>query len=125
MGFLRAEKGLDDIPEPMKSPLPLPVVKKILRLIGPSRVYAFLNLTRKGLNIEERFLYYYSMQLIRQYELFFFVPSLTDEIIKALFFFKGFTDTPQDVIRAGAKRLGSRASVAVFPEGGATFPVIP
>ncbi|MEW6079419.1 MAG: nickel-dependent lactate racemase [Thermodesulfobacteriota bacterium] len=124
MGFLRAEKGLDDIPEPKRSPLPLPVVKKILRLIGPSRVYAFLNLTRKGLNIEERFLYYYTMQLIRQYELLFFVPSLTAETVKALFFFNGFTHTPQDVIRAGVKRLGPRASVAVFPEGGATFPVI-
>jgi nickel-dependent lactate racemase len=124
MGFLRAEKGLDDIPMPKKAPLPLPVVKKILRLIGPSRVYAFLNMTRKGLNTEERFLYYYTMQLIRQYEVLLFVPSLTAEIVKALFFFEGFTDTPRDVITAGIKRLGPRARVAVFPEGGATFSIL-
>ena len=124
MGFLRAEKGLDDIPMPKKSPLPLPVVKKILRLIGPSRVYAFLNMTRKGLNTEERFLYYYTMQLIRQYELLLFVPSLGADIVKALFFFEGFTGMPQDVITAGVKRLGPRARVAVFPEGGATFPIL-
>jgi lactate racemase len=124
MGFLRAERGIDDIPMPKGSPLPLPVVKRILRLIGPSRVYAFLNITRKGLNIEERFLYYYTMQLIRQYELLLFVPSLTPQIVKALFFFKGFTGMPQNVITAGAKRLGPRARVAVFPEGGATFPVL-
>ena len=124
MGFLRAEKGLDDIPLPKKSPLPLPVVKKILRLIGPSRVYAFLNMTRKGLNTEERFLYYYTMQLIRQYELLLFVPSLATDTVKTLFFFEGFTGLPQDVITAGVKRLGPRARVAVFPEGGATFPIL-
>ncbi len=124
MGFLRAERGLDDIPMPKKPPLPLPLVKKILRIIGPSRVYTFLNMTRKGLNEEERFLYYYTMQLIRQYEVLLFVPSLTTETIKALFFFEGYTGTPQDVINAGAKRLGPRASVAVFPKGGATFSII-
>lgn len=104
--------------------LGLPVVKNILRLIGPSRVYAFLNITRKGLNIEDRFLYYYTMQLIRQYELYFFVPSLTAETVKALFFFNGFIASPQDVIQAGVRRLGPRASIAVFPEGNAPFPIL-
>jgi len=37
MGFLKADRGLDDIPAPDGSPLPLPVVKMILRRIGPSR----------------------------------------------------------------------------------------
>ncbi|MFP4040491.1 MAG: nickel-dependent lactate racemase [Desulfosudaceae bacterium] len=124
MGFLRSEKGLDDIPAPDGSPLPLPVVKTILRLIGSSRVYGFLNLTKKNLDIEEKFLYYYTFQLIRQYELFFYVPALSPEIIKALFFFKGFTQNPQEVIDRAARKLGPRARVAVFPEGGSTFSVI-
>ncbi|MFO8048026.1 MAG: hypothetical protein R6U29_03240, partial [Desulfosudaceae bacterium] len=124
MGFLRSEKGLDDIPAPAGSPLPLPVIKTILRLIGASRVYGFLNLTRKNLDIEEKFLYYYTFQLIRQYELFFYVPALSPEIIKALFFFKGFTQNPQEVIDRAARKLGPRARVAVFPEGGSTFPVL-
>ena len=124
MGFLRAERGLDDIPRPDGSPLPLGVIKFILRRLGPARVYGFLNRTRKNLDIEEKFLYYYTFQLIRQYELFFYTPSLTPDIIKALFFFRGFPDNPQTIIDQGRRRLGPRARVAVFPEGGATFPVI-
>ncbi len=124
MGFLRAEKGLDDIPMPAGSPVPLWVVKGILRLIGPSRVYGFLNRTRKNLDIEEKFLYYYTLQLLRQYEMFFYVPSLTPEIINALFFFTGIRQDPQTVIDRGAQKLPPNARVALFPEGGSTFPLV-
>ncbi|MDY6822528.1 MAG: hypothetical protein SWH68_01825 [Thermodesulfobacteriota bacterium] len=96
MGFLQADKGLDDIPMPKPSPLPLGIVKKILRLIGPSRVYWFLNLVKKGMDIEEKFLYYYTMQLIRQHEVYLYVPSLTPEEMKALFFFKGYSRNPHN-----------------------------
>ncbi|MFZ5565329.1 MAG: nickel-dependent lactate racemase [Thermodesulfobacteriota bacterium] len=124
MGFLKADRGLDDIPAPDGSPLPLPVVKMILRRIGPSRVYGFLNLVKKGMDIEEKFLYYYTMQLIRGYDLFLYVPSLTDGLVKKLFFFKGACDDPARVIAMGVGKLGKNATVAVFPHGGSTFPII-
>jgi nickel-dependent lactate racemase len=124
MGFLRAERGLDDIPMPDGSPLPLPVVKAILRRMGPSRVYGFLNLVKKGMDIEEKFLYYYTMQLIRGYDLFLHVPSLTDGTVKKLFFFKGACDDPARIIAMGVKKLGKKATVAVFPHGGSTFPIV-
>lgn len=124
MGFLRAERGLDDIPAPDGSPLPLPVVKMILRRIGPSRVYGFLNLVKKGMDMEEKFLYYYTMQLIRGYDLFLYVPSLSDGLVKKLFFFKGVCDDPSRIIAMGVKKLGKKATVAVFPHGGSTFPIV-
>ncbi|MDY6904287.1 MAG: nickel-dependent lactate racemase [Thermodesulfobacteriota bacterium] len=124
MGFLQADKGMDDIAMPESSPLPLGMVKMILRLIGPSRVYGFLNRVKKNVDIEEKFLYYYTLQLIRQYDVYLYVPTLTPEEIKALFFFKGFTSDPQAVIQQGIRKIGKRATVAVFPEGGATFPVL-
>lgn len=123
MGFLRAQRGLDDLPDPDGSPLPLWMVKRILRLIGPSRVYGFLNRMKKGIDIEEKFLHYYTLQLIREYELYLYVPSLSEEEIKKLFFFTGFRENPEDIIAAGTRKLGENAVVAVFPEGGATFPV--
>jgi nickel-dependent lactate racemase len=124
MGFLRAERGLDDIPMPDGSPLPLPMVKTILQAIGPSRVYGFLNRVKKGMNIEEKFLYYYTLQLVRGYDIFLYVPSLTDGIVKKLFFFKGDCSDPARVIAMGVKKLGKHATVGVFPHGGSTFPIL-
>lgn len=122
MGFLRAERGLDDIPLPEKS-IPLGVTKRLLRLLGPSRVMWLLEKTRPGQNVEEKFLTYYSMQLIRAHDLYFHVPTLSDEEVKRLAFFQQFHD-PQQVIRQGLKRLGPKATVAVFSEAGATFPIL-
>ncbi|MFP4226598.1 MAG: nickel-dependent lactate racemase [Desulfobacterales bacterium] len=120
MAFLRAERGLDDIPLPDKPP-PLFALKTILRLIGKSNVMKFLNVVKKGLNVEERFLTYYSMRLIREYQLFCYVPSLSVEEIRHLGFFRN-CDTPQAVVDSGARKLKKTARVAVFPDGGATFP---
>ncbi len=122
MGFLRAARGLDDITPPEDSK-PLWLVKRILRLLGPSRVLWFLEKVRPGLNVEEKFLIYYSMQLIRGYELYFHVPSLSAQQVRQLSFFTNF-DRPQQVIDQAAARLKKNASVAVFPEAGITFPII-
>ncbi len=122
MGFLRAERGLDDIIPP-KDYKPLKLVKTILRLLGPSRVFWLLEKTKKGLNEEEKFLTYYSMQLIRAYELYFYVPTVSDDEVRRLGFFENFND-PQAVIERGVKRLGQNAKVAVFPHAGATFPTL-
>lgn len=120
MGFLRAERGLDDIvpPEDVK---PLWLVKTILRILGPSRVFWFLNKVKKGLNVEEKFLVYYSMQVMRAYDLYFHVPTVSDEEVKRLGFFVNHQE-PQQVIDAAAKKLKENVTVAVFPQAGGTFP---
>ncbi len=81
IAFMQAERGADDIKVPEDSK-PLWLVKTILRTIGPSRVMGFLEKVKKGLTVEEKFLMYYSMQLMRQYDLYFHVPTLNDEEIK-------------------------------------------
>jgi nickel-dependent lactate racemase len=121
MAFMRAERGLDDIP-PQKTP-PLPVLKAILRLIGPSRVRGLIEKTKKGLSIEEKFLVYYSLQLVRQYELYFYVPGLSETEAKQAGFFIRCQE-PAEVIRHGLKKIGKNATVAVFPEAGETFPIL-
>lgn len=122
MAFMKAERGLDDIPMPEDSK-PLWLVKTILRLLGPARVLGFLEKVKPGLDVEQKFLTYYSMQLIRAHELCFYVPTLTNEEVKALGFFESFND-PQKVIDRGVKKLGKKATVAVFPNGGVTFPIV-
>lgn len=123
MGFLRAERGLDDIPLPEKS-TPLWITRTILRTLGPARVLGFLEKVKPGLDVEQKFLTYYSMQLIRAHSLYFYVPSLSDAEVKALGFFERFNQ-PQAVIERGIKHVGKKATIAVFKEGGATFPLIP
>ena len=83
----------------------------------------FLGVVKKGLNVEEKFLTYYSMRLIREYQLFFYAPALTDLEIRHLGFFHNCRQ-PQTAIEMGARKLPKKAEVAVFPDGGATFPVI-
>ncbi|HDP80586.1 MAG TPA: nickel-dependent lactate racemase, partial [Spirochaetes bacterium] len=122
IGFLRAERGMDDIIVPEKA-TPLRVVKTILRLLGPSRVMGFLEKVRKGLNVEEKFLLYYSMQLMRQYDLYFHVPSITPEEVKRVGFFVHSYD-PQEIVNIAAKKIGKKADIALFPSGGATFPIV-
>lgn len=122
MAFMRAERGMDDIRLP-EGGAPLPLLKAILRLIGPSRVKGFLDLVRKGLGVEERFLMYYSLQLVRQYDLFFYVPTLNEAEAKAISMFVKCQD-PAEVIRRGMKKIGKHATVAVFPEAGVTFPIM-
>ncbi len=122
MAFLKAERGLDDIPLPDKPP-PLFVLKTILKGIGKSRVMGFLNIVKKGLDVEQKFLTYYSMRLIREYNIFCYVPSLSEKEIRHLGFFKN-CGSPDEVIEKGGRKLPGNARVAVFPDGGATFPVM-
>lgn len=123
MGFLKAEKGMDDVPLPDKMSVPLFLIKMLLRIIGPKYVFALLNVIKKGLNVEDKFLYYYILQLIRAHDLFLYVPSLTAEEAEHLFYFEHCTDT-DSVVRKGFFKLGLHATVAVFPEGGATYPIV-
>ncbi len=96
MGFLRAERGVDDLKIPEDSK-PLWLVKTILRTIGPSRGMGFLERVRKGLHVERKFQIYYSMQLMRQYDLFLFVPSISEDEVKRMGFFIRCAG-PQEVI---------------------------
>ena len=122
IAFLKAERGLDDIVPPEGSK-PQWLLKRILRLLGPSRILGFLDRVRKGLNVEERFLMYYSLQLMREYELFCYVPTLTPDEAKKMGYFMHSSD-PQENVNKAVKKIPRKARVAVFPEAGATFPIV-
>lgn len=122
MAFLQAERGLDDIALPDKPP-PLFVLKTILRTIGKSRVMGFLNVVKKGLDVEQKFLTYYSMRLISDHDIFCYVPVLSPKEVRHLGFFKN-CQSPGEVIEKAGRKLPKNARVAVFPDGGATFPII-
>lgn len=122
MAFLKADRGLDDVKPPEKSP-PLWLSRTILRLLGPSRVLWFQEKTGKGEEPEDKFLVYYTLQLLREHRLFVYVPTLSRDQAKSLGFFTPCS-TPEEVVRKGRRKMGRQAKVAVFPEAGATFPVM-
>ena len=97
--------------------------RTILRLLGPSRVLWFQEKTGKGEGPEDKFLVYYALQLLREHHLFVYVPTLSRDQVKSLGFFTPCS-TPEEVVRKGRKKIGRQAKVAVFPEAGATFPVM-
>lgn len=123
MGFLKADRGMDDLPLPAKMKMPRWLIKTLLRIIGPRHVFGLLQRIKKGLNAEETFLYYYILQLVRAHDLFLYAPSLTPEEAQRLFYFDHFTETGE-VILKGVQKIGLHATVAVFPEGGATYPIV-
>lgn len=120
--FLQADRDLDDVKPPEKSP-PLWLSRTILRLLGPSRVLWFQEKMGKGAGPKDKFLVYHTLQLLREHHLFVHVPTLSREQAKSLGFFTPCS-TPEAVVRMGRKKMGRRAKVAVFPEAGATFPVL-
>jgi len=122
MGFIRAERGVDDVSLPEDS-RPLWLVKALLRTLGPSRVFGLLERIKKGLNVEEKFLAYYTMQLMRRNDLYLCIPTLSPDEVKRLGFFRHSSD-PQAVVDMAARKLPRNARIAVFPEGGATFPIL-
>ena len=63
------------------------------------------------------------MNLIRQYELLFHVPILSDHEVKQLAMFKQFHH-PQELIDRAAGMMKTNSRVAVFREAGATFPIV-
>lgn len=123
MGFIRADRGLDDLKDTKSSIVPLSVLKTVLRLIGPARVRGLVEMVRKKSSVEEKLFAYYAMQLMRQYDLFIHVPTLNNEEVKRVGFFTGCRE-PAEVIRHGIRKIGKKATVAVFPEGGVTFPIV-
>ena len=123
MGFIKADKGLDDIPLPDKLGIPLWLLKIALRLLGPSLVFTLVKLVKSDASVEELFLYYYTMQVCREYDLFLYVPTLTEDEAEAMLYFEWFED-PQKVIDRVIWKVGFFATVAVFPHGAATYAVV-
>ena len=122
MAFLKADRGLDDVKPPEKS-APLWLSRTVLRLLGPSRVLWFQEKTGRGEGPEDKFLVHYTLQLLREHRLFVYAPTLSRDRARSLGFFTPCF-TPEEVVRKGRRKMGRRAKVAVFPEAGATFPVM-
>lgn len=122
LAFLRCREGLGDFKLSGHS-LPRPVMRALVRVMSRRKTLAFLETFRRDLAVEEKFLAFYGLQMLRRNEILAYAPSLAPEQARRLGLFKVFRD-PQDLVRQAARRAPRRPTVGIFPQGGVTFPIV-
>lgn len=122
LGLLACQHGIGDLAVPPKS-LPNGVLRFILRLIGRKRVLGFVDRVKKGAGIEERFLAHFSLQIARKMQIMIYSERLPPDTGARLGVFKQFGDLEQ-MMAAAARSAPRDATVYVYRQGGATYPVL-
>ncbi len=124
LAFLRCTEGVGAFSLPKRNPLPLPLLKRLVRALGTRRTVKFLEYFRKDLGIEEKFLAVYSLEAIQRNDIWAFAPSLSREEVARAALFRHFAD-PGSMIEHLQRRAPRRPSVILFPRGGVTYPSVP
>jgi nickel-dependent lactate racemase len=119
LGCLQCAEGRGDMPLPSWT-LPYAVFRPLLRLIGRERIRGFMHLLWPRDPIERRFLGHFGLQMLRRNHVWFFSDHLPPDTGRRLGLLRQFIKV-ESMIAAAVRRVGPRATVAVFPLGGATY----
>ena len=122
LAFLRCREGIGGFKTSRRS-LPRPLLKALVRRMNRNQMLSFLNRFRRDLQVEEKFLALYSLQILKRNEVMAYAPTLTAEQARRLGTFRVMA-RPEEMIRRAAARAPRHATVAIFPRGGVTFPVL-
>jgi nickel-dependent lactate racemase len=122
LAFLRCREGVGDFKLSGRS-LPHAVMKSLVRIMSRRGILIFLDLFRRDLEIEEKFLAFYALQILRRNEILAYAPSLEPEQVRRLAVLR-VIPSPREMIRRAARRAPPRPTVAIFPRGGVTFPIL-
>lgn len=119
LGFLRCDGGRGDVTLPPRT-LPYPINRTVMRVLGEHRIMPFVQVIKKHEPIEERFLTHFALQVLRRNHLYIFSQKLEPDVGKRTGVLRQFSDL-KEMLAAAEAKLGSRATVAVFPQGGCTY----
>jgi len=122
LAFLRCNEGIGDFKISGRS-LPRPLLKALVRMMNRDQMLGFLNRFRRDLEVEEKFLALYGLQILKRNEVIAYAPTLTDDQARKLGTFRVVAN-PEEMVRRAAARAPRHATVAIFPKGGVTFPVL-
>ena len=78
--------------------------------------------TEYGLPVEEKFLAVFALEILRRNDVLAYAPTIKPAQAKRLGFLQTVAE-PQELIRRAAKHAPRNATVAIFPQGGVTYPV--
>jgi nickel-dependent lactate racemase len=123
LAFLRCREGAGDFKVSGRS-LPRPLLKVLVRRMNRHQMLSFLDRFRRDLEVEEKFLALYSLRILKRNEVLAYAPALTIEQGRRLGALR-VVPNPEEMVRRAAARAPKRATVAIFPRGGVTFPVLP
>lgn len=102
----------------------LPVGRTALKLLAPLLLPNISKLKIKSMGEEDRFFLYFAIQAMRQANLLLFAPTIPFDIHERLPFVT-FVKSVEAGMAVAHQKFPGRASVAVFPYGGSTYPILP
>jgi nickel-dependent lactate racemase len=119
LGFVRCAEGLGDVPVPSWT-LPYGFLRRAVRLMRQDRVLNWLSLFRPGDPPEQRFLGHFGMQMLRRNHIWVYSDRLEPGTGKKLGTLRQYPSVER-MLADAVRVVGARATVAVFPVGGATY----
>jgi lactate racemase len=122
LALLACREGVGDF-KMSGSALPRPLLKAWVRRMSREKMLKFLERFRRDLPVEEKFLAFYSLEILRRSEVLAYAPNVTRQQAKRLGFFRR-VEEPAELIRRARRRAPRHATVAIFPQGGVTFPIL-
>jgi len=119
LGLLRCNEGRGDVQFPSWT-LPYSLVRFVVNLIRQSRVLNWLNLARPHDPPEQRFLLHFALQMVRRNHIWLYSDGLEPNTGRRIGTLRQY-DALDRMLADAVRKVGSRATVAVFPQGGATY----
>lgn len=128
VSFQHCRLGFDDIKISLKLPVPVPFVRKMLRVLGKNGIHAIAHKFLKRLPPEERFFTYFALQMMRRNELIIYSEQLKKEMDSGMSFPLAIEDDCDVLFKKVAGKFGAKKkekiTVHVFPQGGVTYPIL-
>jgi lactate racemase len=122
LAFLRCSEGVGDFRISGRR-IPWPITRTIVRAMG-NDVVRFLDRFRRDLEVEEKFLAVYGIRMLMRNRVLAYAPSLaTPEGRRAVQF--PIVNSLRKLVLGAYRKAPLNATVAIFPQGGVTYPVLP
>jgi len=122
LGFLRCELGMDAAKAKGSLP-PMRLLRLLLRALGSRGIYWLANHLPASVPIEERFIANYAMQMLKDFHVLVYSPTLVRDTQGKYREFL-YDDVPAMLRRADRMLGRPSAEVLVFPQGAVTVPGI-
>jgi lactate racemase len=101
----------------------LPLGKSALKLLSPILLPLIPRLKLKGMGEEDKFFLYFALQAMSRCRLMMYAPTIPQNVRENLVFVE-FVNSPEEAISVIKLEFPGTASVAVFPHGGMTYPIV-
>jgi nickel-dependent lactate racemase len=101
----------------------LPLGRNALKLLTPVLLPLIPKLKLKGMGEEDKFFLYFALQAMRRCRLLLYAPTIPVSVHENLVFVE-FINSPAAGIALARQKFPGKATVAIFPHGGMTYPIL-